>query len=146
MHLFTIGFTQKTAERFFDLLLANEVQLLVDTRLNPDGQLSGFARRSDLPFLCRELVGCDYVHRPDLAPTKELLTDYRTDHDWNRYVRRYDALLEQRLFPADSDRPLFFGRRCCLLCSEHPPDRCHRRLLAERLAAAWPEMEIVHLV
>ncbi len=31
-------------------------------------------------------------------------------------------------------------------CSEHEPDTCRRRLLAERLAAAWPGLAIVHLI
>ena len=145
MELFTIGFTQKTAERFFGLLLDNQVSTLVDTRLNPDGQLSGFARRVDLPYLCRELAGCDYVHVPELAPTKELMTEYRDGNDWERYVGRYAALLDDREIPGSLDPPFFTGQRCCLLCSEHPPDRCHRRLLAERLATAWPELTIVHL-
>jgi uncharacterized protein (DUF488 family) len=35
--------------------------------------------------------------------------------------------------------------RPCLLCSEHTPECCHRRLLAERLQAEWPDLQIVHL-
>jgi hypothetical protein len=36
----------------------------------------------------------------------------------------------------------------CLLCSEHAPDRCHRRLAAEYLRDAFASagtIEIVHL-
>jgi uncharacterized protein (DUF488 family) len=55
MQLYTIGFTQKSAEHFFTLLRTNQVQVLVDTRLKPDSQLSGFAKGRDLPyFLSRD--------------------------------------------------------------------------------------------
>lgn len=145
MELYTIGFTRKTGERFFDLLRSHHVELLVDTRINPDGQLSGFARRADLPFFLSWLADCDYVHRPDLAPTKEMLGAYRADHDSDSYVCRYTALLDQRAIPETLDRATFTDRRCCRLCSEAMPDHCHRRLLAEPFAATWPELEIVHL-
>ena len=55
--LHTIGFTQKPAARFFDLLRHHGVGRLIDIRLNPHGQLSGFAKGSDLPFFLDRLVG-----------------------------------------------------------------------------------------
>ena len=44
MKIYTIGFTQKTAGQFFDLLLSNQVDTLVDVRLNNKSQLAGFAK------------------------------------------------------------------------------------------------------
>jgi hypothetical protein len=38
MRLYTIGFTQKCAETFFELLRQHDVQQLADIRLNPGGQ------------------------------------------------------------------------------------------------------------
>ena len=43
MKLYTIGFTQKPAERFFGLLAEHGVEQVIDIRLKPNGQLSGFA-------------------------------------------------------------------------------------------------------
>jgi uncharacterized protein (DUF488 family) len=80
MKLYTIGFAQKRAETFFGLLLQHAVQCLVDIRLNPGGQLAGYAKQDDLPYFLRRLsAGCCYVHVPDLAPTKDILADYRSD-------------------------------------------------------------------
>ncbi len=146
MKLYTIGFTQKHAETFFELLRYNGIQRLVDIRISPDGQLSGFARKDDLPyFLDRLANGCAYVHLPELAPTKEILKDYRADGDWNRYVLRFEALLDARNIPATLQREDYETQVSCLLCSEATPEQCHRRLVAERLAAYWPDVEIVHL-
>lgn len=145
MRLLTIGFTQKSAEQFFDLLQKNTVQMLVDIRLHPDGQLAGFAKRGDLPFFLRRLANCDYRHMAFLAPSEDILTDYRKDRDWNRYVRRFEALMDERGIPETLDRWFFEDHDCCLLCSEATPERCHRRLVAERLARVWTATEVVHL-
>ena len=146
MRLYTIGFTQKRAETFFELLRRNGVQRLVDIRVSPDGQLAGFARKDDLPyFLDRLAHGCGYIHLPELAPTKEILKEYRTDGDWERYVWRFEDLMDERGIPTALSREDFETQVSCLLCSEATPEQCHRRLVAERLAAHWPDVEIVHL-
>ena len=146
MKLYSIGFTQKRAETFFELLRQNGIQKLVDIRVNPHGQLSGFARQEDLPYFLRELAaGCAYDYRPELAPTKDILKEYRADGDWPRYVARFEGLMDARGIPAVLDPADFSAQACCLLCSEATPEQCHRRLVAERLAAHWPSVEIVHL-
>lgn len=146
MRLYTIGFTRKTAERFFGLLREHGVGRLVDVRLRPDGQLAGFARRADLPYFLTHLAACDYRHLPSLAPAADILDGYRTDHDWDRYVARFEALMDERAVPRSLDQAAFRDRVCCLLCSEATPERCHRRLIAERLARVWQEVEVIHLV
>lgn len=50
IHLFNIGFTQKTAKEFFGIIKNNKIDCIVDVRLNPNGQLSRFAFEKDLPF------------------------------------------------------------------------------------------------
>ncbi len=144
--LYTIGFTQKTAQDFFERLRRNGVRRLVDIRVHPGGQLSGFAKQEDLPYFLHELAdGCGYVHLPMLAPTKEILKDYRDDGDWPRYVTRFEQLMDERDVPNSLDRAEFEATPTCLLCSEATPEQCHRRLVAERLAAHWPDVEIIHL-
>jgi uncharacterized protein (DUF488 family) len=146
MKIFTIGFTQKRAETFFEILLQNNVQRLVDIRLRPNGQLSGFAKKDDLPYFLANLVnGCQYIHIPELAPAKEILKDYRSDADWQRYEERFNTLMDERRILDILDRDEFENHRSCLLCSEATPEQCHRRLVAERLQGHWLNVEIVHL-
>lgn len=145
MKLYTIGFTQKSAERFFSLLRDNGVRRLVDIRLHPGGQLAGFAKQEDLRYFLRELAGCDYVHIPELAPTDELLSAYRTHKKWPIYVEGFEALMDARNVPDSLDLGSFEKATSCLLCSEHTAEKCHRRLVAERIAARMPGLEIVHL-
>lgn len=67
MEIYTIGFTQTTAERFFERLAGAGVERLLDVRLNNTSQLAGFAKARDLPYFARKLVGAAYEHQPLLA-------------------------------------------------------------------------------
>lgn len=146
MKIYTIGFTHKSAETFFWKLADHSVQRMVDIRLNPSGQLSGFAKQGDLPYFLSKLAGdCQYIHTPELAPTKEILKDFRTDKDWQRYELRFEALMDERNVPFVLNKSEFIEYSSCLLCSEATPEHCHRRLIAERMAKYWGNVEIVHL-
>ena len=144
--LYTIGFTKKSAEQFFELLKAHHVRTLVDVRINNSSQLAGFAKGTDLKYFLQQIGGIGYRHVADFAPTKELLSGYRADKvSWPEYEQIYHELLtkrgiNQRYNVADFDN-------CCFLCSEETPEHCHRRLLAEYLQNQAPEnVRIVHLV
>ncbi len=143
---YTIGFTEKSAEQFFGLLQGAGVQVVVDTRLKPDTQLSGFAKRRDLPYLLRNLIDCDYTYMGQMSPTDALLDGYRKDHSWEIYEVGFNQLLRERNLIAQLDREWWTAHKACLLCSEHRPDQCHRRLVAEYIAQHWPETEIHHLI
>ena len=56
MNIYSIGFTQKKAEEFFNLIKNSDVKTLVDVRLNNTSQLSGFAKRDDLKFFLKEVL------------------------------------------------------------------------------------------
>lgn len=145
MEIYTIGFTQTTAEHFFGRLKAAGVQRLLDVRLNNSSQLAGFAKAKDLPYFLSELVGATYEHEPLLAPTQELLDEYKKRKgDWESYERRFLDLMAERqieraLSPAEFELPT------ALLCSEATAENCHRRLVCEYLADRWSDVRPVHL-
>ena len=62
MTLYTIGFTQKTAKQFFELIKENQIELLVDIRLNNKSQLAGFSKGEDLKYFLKEICNCNYEH------------------------------------------------------------------------------------
>ena len=66
-------------------------------RLNNVSQLAGFAKRDDLAYFLAEICGMDYVHLPALAPTKQILDDYKKNGgDWSTYETRFLALMRVR--------------------------------------------------
>lgn len=144
MNLFTIGFTKKSARRFFELLRASGARRLVDVRLNNVSQLAGFAKKDDLAYFAKEICGMDYLHLPALAPTQEMLDRYKKHAgDWHDYERQFlDLMRERRIEETISKEAIEEG---CLLCSEDKPHHCHRRLVAEYLKGRWGDVDIVHL-
>ena len=144
MRVYTIGFTKKSASDFFGMLRDSGARRLVDVRLNNVSQLAGFAKRDDLEYFLQEICRLEYVHLPELAPTKEMLAAYRNDHlDWETYERQFLALMDERRIAESPIRETIADS--CLLCSEDKPERCHRRLVAEYLDLHWGDVEIVHL-
>lgn len=143
--LFTIGFTGKSAQTFFNLLRKGNVKKIVDTRINNVSQLAGYAKGSDLKFFAAEIGQIDYEHRIDLAPTKELLSRFRDKKiSWEEYEIEYLNLLDVRKISQKINIELLHEN--CLLCSEHTPEKCHRRLLAEYLKQVRGDIEIIHLI
>lgn len=142
--LFTIGFTEKSAETFFDLLQKSKVKKIIDVRLNNSSQLSGYAKGRDLKYFAKEIANIDYVHIVDLAPTKALLSGYRKKLiNWEEYVYKYNNILKERKVLDSLDiSSLDYS---CFLCSEHKPDKCHRRLLVEYIKKENKEIIINHL-
>ena len=148
MTLYTIGFTKKTAPQFFGLLAEHGVKRVLDVRLHNTSQLARMAIRADLPwYLSDPRVDAEYVHLLELAPTVDLFAAYRKrEIDWDTYAEGFTALMAEREVESRIAPALL--RDGCLLCTEHEPDRCHRRLVAEYLSDAWngqEDVEIVHL-
>lgn len=118
---------------------------LIDVRLNNTSQLAAFSKRDDLKYFLRELCQAEYHHRPDLSPSKDVLDAYKKGTmPWDEYQTRFLAILEERQVERHVDRRLF-DVPTVLLCSEPTAEHCHRRLVAEYLAARWEQVSIVHL-
>ncbi len=95
--IFTIGFTGSSAEHFFERLKQAGVKKVIDTRLWAGSQLSGFARKKDLPYFLNNLAGAEYEYRQDLAPSTEILKAYKDNRiSWSEYEIQYIQLINHR--------------------------------------------------
>jgi uncharacterized protein (DUF488 family) len=142
MEIYTIGFTKKSAEEFFTVLKQHGIRRLIDIRLHNQSQLAGFAKQADLHYFLRELCGAEYWHEPRLAPSVEMLADYRQKRlTWEEYQSRFRLLLKERNITE------FLPRQCFVvptvfLCSEPQAEHCHRRLVAAYLQEVWDDVVI----
>ena len=145
MNVYTIGFTKKNAETFFGFIRSAGIRTLIDVRLNNSSQLAGFAKKDDLKFFLREICSAEYVHVPDFTPTKEILDPYRKgEMAWATYEDKFLDLMAKRNVER-SVAPQLLDQGC-LLCSEHEPHRCHRRLVVEYLnKAGGLDLTVRHL-
>ncbi len=146
MKTYTMGFTQKGANKFFTLIKNNNISRVIDVRLNNVSQLAGFAKRDDLKFFLSELCDTDYIHLEELAPTKDILSDYKKKIiTWEAYEDKFLNLIAKRNIERSVDKSMLDNG--CLLCSEHKPHYCHRRLVVDYLNSYWDtDIKVVHLI
>ena len=133
MTIYTIGFTKKSAQEFFETLHNSGAKHLFDIRLHNKSQLAGFTKGVDLRYFLEQIVDMEYHEVPILAPEDSFVTEYRKTGDWARYEQSYLELISKRQVERYIDLTLFKDG-VVLLCSEAEPDHCHRRLAAEYLA------------
>jgi uncharacterized protein (DUF488 family) len=130
MVIYTIGYTKKSLRDFIGRLRKNNIDKVIDIRLNNTSQLAGYSKKDDLAFIL-ELFNISYEHRPILAPTEDLLKAYtKKQIDWPEYERVFRQLLEDRkaVLPVLNNNS---DEHICFLCTEDKPEHCHRRLVAE---------------
>ena len=143
MKIFTIGFAKKNAEKFFELLINNNVNKILDIRLNNKSQLAGFSKGSDLNYFLKKIGNIEYEYNTDLAPTKKLFDDFKANLiNWEEYEVMFKRVLEER----NAIKQLDLGKldHVCFLCSEDLPIHCHRRLVVEEIKNII-DCEIIHL-
>lgn len=146
MEIYTIGFTKKTARKFFELIKKYQIEILIDIRLNNKSQLSGFAKGIDLKYFLSEICKCEYEHLLEYAPTKDILENYKKNKiTWEEYALNYNKLLELRGDFKDFIKKFNNYKKICLLCSESIADKCHRRLMAEIIKKTDLEIKIIHI-
>ncbi len=145
MEIYTIGFTQKSASRFFQSLKKEGIKRLIDVRLNNISQLAAFAKKADLQYFLEEICQAEYLHLPLLAPTQEMLDQFKKERGaWSVYEKRFLHLMRERRIETKIDKALF-KVPSVLLCSEPTAEHCHRRLVLEYLKEFWPELKAIHL-
>ena len=144
VRIFTIGYIGKNARQFFSILKQAGITKVIDVRLYNTSQLAGFTKKQDIEYFLRVIVGADYIHLPIIAPTKQLLNNYKKGLiSWQQYETQFKEIIahrqiEKRIMPQDADM-------ACFLCSEAKADDCHRRLVAEYLSEHWQNVSIHHL-
>src|ERR1700733_11002297 len=116
MRVCTIGFTHKNAEDFFTRLRKAGVKRVVDVRLHNVSQLAGFAKRDDLKYFLKSIIGIDYVHSKILAPTQDILDEFKKHKgDWKVYEEKFLRLIRERQI--EKQVPPQIIEEGCLLCS-----------------------------
>lgn len=143
--IYTIGFTKKTAEDFFDSLEEHNIDEMVDVRLNRSSQLSAFAKFPDIEYFLRKILNAAYRHDLQLAPSKQLFDGYQKKiFDWFDYEDEFAKLMHERKISEHIAKNYSAEKNYCFLCAELSPENCHRRLVAEKFAEIF-DAEIIHL-
>lgn len=144
LELFTIGYTKKSAEKFFGIITNNKIEIVADVRLYNSTQLAGFSKSTDLQYFLKKICGCNYIALKHLAPNPSLFENYKNGKTtWNGYEKIYNRFLDTQ---ANLDFFYAFkNKRICILCAESTPEHCHRRLIAEKISKTYDNVKITHL-
>lgn len=132
--IYTIGFTKKSAENFFDLLMKNNIDTILDVRLNNTSQLAGFSKFPDIKFFLKKIGNIDYISDIRFAPEDWILKNYKSGKmTWNQYMTEYQRLMEHRNIEEYIIKQYskMINKNICLLCSEDKAENCHRLLVAK---------------
>ncbi|MBB2961752.1 DUF488 family protein [Methylobacterium sp. R2-1] len=132
--LFTIGYEGLSPDRLHAALKEANVSVLADVRAVANSRKRGFSKGALKAGLLE--AGLGYEHFRSLGTPKS----------GREAARAHDAGLMRRIYceevldtadgglALDALAELAAERPVCLLCFERDPARCHRRVLAERLA------------
>ncbi|SFK31807.1 DUF488 family protein [Methylorubrum salsuginis] len=132
--LFTIGYEGLAPERLHAALTEAGVRVLADVRAVANSRKRGFSKGALKAGL--EEAGLGYEHFRSLGTPKS----------GREAARAHDAGLMRKIYcdevldtadgglALDGLAELAARAPTCLLCFERDPARCHRRVLAERLA------------
>lgn len=72
-------------------------------------------------YFLKEICGMDYLHLPELAPTRELLDEHEKQAGgWQAYATKFLALMKQRRIEEKIPKEVLTDG--CLLCSEEADD------------------------
>lgn len=133
--LYTIGYEGISLEEYLNRLIKNNVQVLVDVRKNPLSMKYGFSK-SLLKRFC-ESVGVQYVHFPEVGIESDQRQELNCQHDYDNLFKRYrnDNLVKTTLTQSAILTILKSNKRIALTCFESNICQCHRKPLAEAIAA-----------
>jgi uncharacterized protein (DUF488 family) len=141
--LLTIGYQGCTIADVLAELRRARASLLIDVRAVPQSRKPGFSKRQLAAGL--DEIGVGYVHLQGLGTPKPGRDAVRAGHP-----ERMEPIFREHM---RSDRAqaelaqakgLARRRRVCLLCFEQDPMTCHRRFVAEMIAAET-DQPVTHL-
>jgi uncharacterized protein (DUF488 family) len=145
-YLFTIGYEGKSLERFLNLLIQNEIDILVDVRNNPISRKFGFSKEK-LKSFCEKLF-IEYVHLPQLGIPPE----YRKHRSYIDLQKLFDFYYKNILLKnIDVIYNILFylkneNKRLAVMCFERDVNFCHRKFITNEIEQiSKNSIKITHL-
>jgi uncharacterized protein YwgA len=141
--VYTVGYEGKNVDSFFNGLLKDGIQRILDVRRNPVSRKYGFAR-SSLSRISGKL-GIDYEHRPVLGISSANRTDLTNPTAYQRLLDWYEfEYLSTQSVAVDEACALMQQKATALLCMEKDVQFCHRGRLA-RVVSSKSQLQVRHL-
>jgi uncharacterized protein (DUF488 family) len=141
--IFTAGYEGTVQEELLDRLQAAGARVLLDVRAVPSSRKPGFSKK--LLGASAEARGIKYIHLQALGTPKAGRVAARAGRP-----AEMEAIFARHMLTAEAVAALATARDVvratptCLLCFEKDPHHCHRRIVADMIAAETGQ-KIQHL-
>jgi uncharacterized protein (DUF488 family) len=131
--IYTIGYEDATVDALMRRLEASNIEVLIDVRAVPLSRKPGFSKN----FLAERLAasGIEYLGLKVLGtPAAGRNAARRGRIQEMRAI--FSAHMNTRIAQEDLERAIETAKRqpSCLLCFEHAPGMCHRKIVADIMA------------
>ena len=138
----SVGYERRSLEDLIGLLTHNNVEVLIDVRLNPISRKKGFSKTALSDAL--GAAGIEYRHERSLGNLKENRDSFRQGHKSarDRYLRH---LRDGAATVYDEVLALASTARVALLCYEREHRQCHRSCILDTAQNDRPGLEVLRL-
>ena len=118
---------------FISILKKHGIQQLIDVRELALSRKNGFAKSALSKFLRDN--GIVYKHFPTLGSPSEIRHKLWQEGDYNKFFKEYSGALnrEESQEHLTDLEGLAHVRRTVIMCFERDVDKCHRKIIKERL-------------
>jgi uncharacterized protein (DUF488 family) len=143
--IWTVGHSTRSIEEFNHILIAYEIETLVDVRTFPGSRRYPQFNKAELSNSLQS-IGMDYVHLPDLGGRRKARAD-STNTGWNNPgFRGYADHMETAEFKKGIEALLELAKktRTAVMCAEAVWWRCHRSLISDLLKAEG--VRVIHII
>lgn len=134
--IWTIGHSNVTAERFIELLMSNDIELVADVRRYPGSRRHPHFSAVALA-VALEARGIRHLHMPELGGRRQARADSQNTAWRHEAFRGYADYMETPAFAEGLARlrQAAAGQRTAVMCAEALWWQCHRGLIADALRA-----------
>lgn len=129
--LYTIGYEGLKTEDFISRLKQNDIDVLVDVREIPLSRKKGFSK-TQLGTMVNE-QDIKYVHIGKLGSPSIIRKKVKETNDYNLFFKEYSNYLKTVKNEIDELMKLMENNRCCIMCFEKEVEKCHRKIVAEKV-------------
>lgn len=136
LEIWTVGHSTRSADELVALLRAHALERLVDVRTLPRSRRHPHFNRETLAGVLGA-AGIAYAHRPGLGGLRHPRPDSLNTAWREAAFRGYADYMQTPEFTSNLQTLIeLAGReRLTVMCAEARPERCHRSLLSDALAA-----------
>lgn len=130
--IYTIGYEGRNISEFISCLKSEKISMVLDVREIPISRKKGFSKSALKNEL--EKKGLRYIHMKALGSPKNMRRKLYEDRDYRSFFQSFIAYLEGKKDYLEKIHELTFNATCCLMCYEKEAEKCHRSVVAQKVA------------